>query len=165
MVGCGLVASVMHLPYLEELGDRYDVRALCDISPRALAHAGARFPGARRHERAEDLLAEELDAVLVLTPGSHAPVAIAAAETGRHVFVEKPMCIEPEEGREMIAAAAGAGVVLMVGYMKRYDPAYEHLAASLDRAALAYARVTNHSRLGNLRGRILDSERHWSYYD
>ena len=142
VVGCGLVASVMHLPYLEELSDRFDVRALCDISPRALAHAGTRFPEARRHLRADDLLAEELDAVLVLTPGSHAPVAIAAAETGRHVFVEKPMCINPEEGRAMVDAAAAAVVVLMVGYMKRYDPAYEQLAASLDRTALTYARIT-----------------------
>lgn len=142
VVGCGLVAQVMHLPYLEELSDRYDVRALCDISPRALAHAGARFPTARRHERYEDLLAEDLDAVLVLTPGSHAPAAIAAAETDRHVLVEKPMCLHPDEGRRMIDVAAAAGVVLMVGYMKRFDPAYEELLRILDRGALGYARIT-----------------------
>lgn len=142
VVGCGLVAQVMHLPYLRELDDRYDVQALCDISPRALRHAGALFPGARRHARLEDLLAEELDAVLVLTPGSHAPAAIAAAETGRHVFVEKPMCINPEEGRRMIDASTASGVVLMVGYMKRYDPAYERLQATLDREAITYARIT-----------------------
>ena len=142
VVGCGLVAQVMHVPYLLELGDRFDVTALCDISPRALAHAGRCFPDARRHARLEDLLAEKLDAVLVLTPGSHAPAAIAAAETGRHVFVEKPMCINPAEGRRMIDAAATAGVVLMVGYMKRYDPAYEELSRTLDRSSLRYARIT-----------------------
>src|SRR5581483_3966229 len=132
----------MHLPYLRELGDRFEVRALCDISPRALAHAGASFPDARRHTRFEDLLAEELDVVLVLTPGSHAPAAIAAAETGRHVFVEKPMCVNPDEGRRMIEAAAASGVVLMVGYMKRYDPAYEELARTLRPESLTYARIT-----------------------
>lgn len=142
VVGCGLVAQVMHLPFLLELADRYEVRALCDISPRALAHAGALFPEARRHVRLEDLLAEELDTVFVLTPGSHAPAAIAAAETDRHVFVEKPMCINPIEGRRMIDAAAASGVVLMVGYMKRYDPAYEELERTLDRSSLKYARVT-----------------------
>jgi predicted dehydrogenase len=141
-VGCGLVAQVMHLPFLRELSDRYEVRALCDISPRALAHAGAAFPEARRHARLDDLLAEELDAVLVLTPGSHAPAAIAAAQTGRHVFVEKPMCINPDEGRRMVAAAAAADVVLMVGYMKRYDPAFEELHTSLDPSGLTYARLT-----------------------
>lgn len=142
VIGCGLVAQVMHLPYLRDLSDRYDVRALCDISPRALGHAGAMFPEARRHADAEDLLAEELDAVFVLTPGSHAPAAIAAAEADRHVFVEKPMCIDPDEGRRMVDAAAASNVVLMVGYMKRYDPAYEQLHATLDRDRLTYARIT-----------------------
>jgi predicted dehydrogenase len=142
VVGCGLVAQVMHLPYLRELDDRYEVRAVCDLSARALRRAGDLFPEARAHARWEDALAEELDAVLVLTPGSHAPVALAAAESGRHVFVEKPMCLNPSEGREMIDAAAAAGVVLMVGYMKRYDPAYEELARVLDRDAVRLARIT-----------------------
>jgi predicted dehydrogenase len=68
-----------------------------------------------------------LDAVFVLTSGSHAPVAIAAAESGAHVFVEKPMCLSPAEGAAMVDAANRAGVQLMVGTMKRYDPAYERL--------------------------------------
>jgi predicted dehydrogenase len=142
VVGCGLVAQVMHLPYLRELADRYEVGAVCDVSPRALGYAATLFPQARPHARWEDLLADALDAVLVLTPGSHAPVAIAAAEAGLHVLVEKPMCIDPAEGREMIEAAAVAGVVLMVAYMKRYDPAYEELARTLDRDAIRYARIT-----------------------
>jgi predicted dehydrogenase len=142
VIGCGLVAQVTHLPYLGELSDRYEVRALCDISPAALAHAGRHFPEARRHARWEDLLDEDLDAVLVLTPGSHAPPAIAAAERGLHVLVEKPMCLNADEGRQMIDATAAAGVALMVGYMKRYDPAYEELAARLDPAAVTYARIT-----------------------
>jgi predicted dehydrogenase len=142
VVGCGLVAQVMHLPYLRELGDRFHVGAVCDISPRALDHASSWFPEARRHTRWEDLLAERLDAVLVLTPGSHAPAAIAASKTGLHVFVEKPMCIEPKEGRRMIEAADGADRVLMVGYMKRYDAAYEELVRTLDREATRFARIT-----------------------
>jgi predicted dehydrogenase len=80
--------------------------------------------------------------VLVLTPGSHAPVAIGAAQAGMHVFVEKPMCFSAAEGREMIAAADGAGVVLMVGYMKRYDPSYEELARTLEPGDVTFARIT-----------------------
>jgi predicted dehydrogenase len=142
VVGCGLVAQVMHLPHLRELSDRFEVAAVCDISPTALAHAAARFPEASRHTDWQDVLAAPLDAVLVLIPGSHAPIATAAAESGRHVFVEKPMCLNPDEGREMIDAAGNAGVVLMVGYMKRYDPAYEELARTLERDAVGFARVT-----------------------
>jgi len=60
----------------------------------------------------------------VLTSGSHAPIAVAAAQAGLHVFVEKPMCFSVAEGRAMVAAAEQAGVILMVGYPKRYDPAF-----------------------------------------
>jgi predicted dehydrogenase len=141
VIGCGLVAQVMHLPHLRELGDRFEVAAVCDLAPGALEFAGAMFPGASRHSDWRELLGE-VDAVLVLTAGSHAPVAIAAAEAGVHVFVEKPMCFSVAEGEAMIAAARAHGVVLMVGYMKRYDPSYEALQASLDRAQLTFARIT-----------------------
>lgn len=142
VIGCGLVAQVMHLPYLRELADRFEVRALCDLSPTALAAAAEGFPRARRHTSWEELVAEPLDVVLVLTPGSHAPIAIAAAEAGRHVFVEKPMCFSVDEGREMLDAVERAGVRLMVGYMKRYDPAFERLEALLAREDVRLARVT-----------------------
>jgi predicted dehydrogenase len=142
VVGCGLVAQVMHLHYLRELRDRFEVTAVCDLSPRALAAAADAVPAARRLERWEDLVSEPLHAVLVLTPGSHEPVAVAAAEAGLHVFAEKPLAFSVEEGERMVAAADRAGVRLMVGYMKRYDPAYEELAARLDAAELRFARVT-----------------------
>jgi predicted dehydrogenase len=138
------VAQVMHLHYLRELRDRFEVRALCDISPGTLEFAGTFHPEARRLADWRDLVAEDLDAVLVLTPGSHAPVAVTAAEAGRHVFVEKPMCLGVDEGRPMLAAAEKSGVVLMVGYMKRYDPAYEALADWLPalREEIRLARIT-----------------------
>ena len=81
--------------------------------------------------------------MLVATSGSHAPVAIAAAQAGRHVLVEKPMCFSTGEGRAMVAAAEQSGVVLMVGYPKRYDPGYVRFrqeAGDLTEAALV--RVT-----------------------
>jgi predicted dehydrogenase len=54
---------------------------------------------------------------------------VAAAEAGRHVFAEKPMCFSAAEAQSMIAAADAAGVTLMVGYPKRYDPGYARLLA------------------------------------
>lgn len=142
VIGCGLVAQVMHLPYLRELHEDFEVAALCDLSPAALEAAGRLCPDARRLADWQQLLAGGgIDAVLVLTPGSHAPIAVAAAEAGLHVFVEKPMCLSVEEGLGMIEAAERAGVWLMVGYMKRYDPAYERLANALP-AGIRLARVT-----------------------
>ncbi len=141
VIGCGLVAQVMHLPHLRELDDRFEVVAVCDLAPGALEFAAALFPSARRYSAWEDLLSG-VDAVLVLTAGSHAPVAVAAAEAGVHVFVEKPMCFSVAEGEQMIAAAHAGGVVLMVGYMKRFDPSYEELQRTLDVGALSFARIT-----------------------
>jgi predicted dehydrogenase len=142
VVGCGLVAQVMHLHYLRECSDRFEVVAICDLVPETVAHVAESFPAAKQFQRWEELVAEPLDAVLVLTPGSHAPIAIAAAEADLHVFVEKPMCFSVEEAQAMIAAAEQAGVFLMVGYMKRYDPAYEELADRLAADTVRFARIT-----------------------
>ena len=131
VIGCGLVAQVMHLPYLRELNDRFSLDAICDLSPAVLAAVGDRFGVPTRTVRWQELLATPLDAVVVATPGSHAQPVIAAARAGLHVFVEKPMCFSPAEGQAMIEAARAAGVVLMVGNMKRYDPASGRLAAEL----------------------------------
>jgi predicted dehydrogenase len=128
LVGTGLIAQVMHLPYLAELADRFEVAAVCDIvggSARACADR-YRIPAAFTDWR--ELIGHPLDAVMILTSGSHAPIAIAAAQAGRHVFTEKPMCFSADEGRAMVAAAARAGVTLMVGYPKRYDPAFARFA-------------------------------------
>jgi predicted dehydrogenase len=132
VVGLGLIAQVAHLPTLRLRRERYEVAALCDLSESALDFGLESFPQARTTRDWRELVELDLDALLVLTPGSHAPIAVEAARRGLHVFVEKPMCFSVEEGREMIAAAEEAGVVLMVGYMKRYDPAYERLLQELE---------------------------------
>ena len=124
VVGTGIIAQVMHLHYLSELAGQFEVAAVCDLMPDNARACAERFGGPPVFTDWRDLIAEPLDAVLVLTSGSHAPIAIAAAEAGLHVLVEKPMCFSVAEGQEMLAAAERAGTVLMVGYPKRYDPAF-----------------------------------------
>jgi predicted dehydrogenase len=143
VVGCGVIAQVMHLPHLSYLDDRYELAAVCDLSTSVADACMRRFGAGRAVSRWEDLVEMELDVVLVLTSGSHAPAAVAAAEAGSHVFVEKPMCLSPAEGRSMIEAADRAGVHLMVGTMKRYDPAYQRLLELLPEVdGLRLVRVT-----------------------
>ena len=122
VIGSGLVAQVMHLPYLAELSDRFEVRALCDSSPTVAAHCAGKYGIGRWFTDWRDLLAEDLDAVLVLTSGSHAEIAVAAAGAGMHVLTEKPMCYSAAEGTEMLAAARRAGVTLMVGVPETVRP-------------------------------------------
>lgn len=131
VVGCGLISQVMHLPYLSELTDRYEVRALCDLSEELVKACAERYRVHNVHTRWQELLGDELDAVMILTSGDHAPIAIEAAHAGLHVFVEKPMALGSRDAGRMVSAAEEAGVQLMVGTMKRYDPAYERLAELL----------------------------------
>lgn len=143
VVGCGVIAQVMHLTHVRALGELYELAAVCDISPE-LADACARRYGAERaFTDYEEMLAEaELDVVLDLTPDSHAPLALAAARAGCHVFVEKPMCFGLGEGREVFEAVREAGVTLMVGTHKRYDPAYERLLELLPGASVPLVQST-----------------------
>ena len=124
VLGAGLIAQVMHLHYLKELSGLYEIAAVCDISEENARACADRYGIPVACADWHDLIARPLDAVLVLTSGSHAPIAIGAARAGRHVLVEKPMCFSVAEGQAMVAAAEESGVTLMVGYPKRYDPAY-----------------------------------------
>jgi predicted dehydrogenase len=127
VVGCGLIAQVMHLHYLRELSDRFEIAAICDLSAEAREAVGREYGVTNQFESWQELVAQPLDAALILTSGSHAPAAVAAAQAGLHVLVEKPMCFSVAEGHEMVDAADKAGVTLMVAYNKRYDPAYLRL--------------------------------------
>ncbi len=126
VIGCGGIAQMMHLPYLASRPDRFEIAALADISPGVLRAMGERYrvsPEAR-FAKYEDLVAQDLDAVLILSGGDHYPQASAAIQAGRHVFSEKPLCFTLAEADALVEAAAAGGVKLMVGYMKRYDPGY-----------------------------------------
>ena len=144
VVGCGVIAQVMHLPHLLELDDRFELHAICDISEPTARACARRYGDPATYTGWEEMISSEsLDAVLVLTSGSHAPIAIAAARAGLHVLVEKPMCLTVDEGQQMLDAAQTAGIRLMVGTMKRYDPAYERLLEVLPQTGeLRLVRVT-----------------------
>jgi predicted dehydrogenase len=132
VVGGGLIAQAMHLPYLQSLDDRFELRALADPSPRVRAVIGARYGIATYADAADLLEAGGIDAALVCTPHAlHAPVVIDALDAGVHVFVEKPLCITLADADAIIAARDRAARVVQVGYMKRFDPAYERLLDEL----------------------------------
>jgi predicted dehydrogenase len=143
VIGAGVIGQVMHLHFLRELQDRYEVAALCDLSLETAASAAQHYDIASVFTDWRELIKEPLDAVLILTSGSHAPIAIDAARAGLHVFSEKPMCFSAHEGVEMIAAAKEAGVVLMVGYPKRYDPVFARFVDEVERLSdIKLLRVT-----------------------
>ncbi|HEY3110441.1 MAG TPA: Gfo/Idh/MocA family oxidoreductase [Chloroflexota bacterium] len=126
VAGCGAVAQIMHLPHLREMDDLYELVGLADVSAEVLELVGQHYGVEPRHRyrSLSELLAAPIDAVLILTPGSHGEACVEAATADKHVFVEKPLAFTMRELDEIEAAIERAGVTLQVGYMKRYDPAY-----------------------------------------
>jgi predicted dehydrogenase len=115
---------MMQLPYLRELNDRYEIAALADLDEATLNKVADYYGVRARHRDVAGLLGEAIDVVLVLTSGNHTEAVLAALESGRHVFSEKPLAYTLRETDEILAAERRSGKRLMVGMMKQYDPGY-----------------------------------------
>jgi predicted dehydrogenase len=126
IVGCGEVTQIMHWPSLQQLADLYEVVALCDISPLVLESLARQWNiGILTTDYRELVSRPEVEAVLIANPNAfHAEVALAAIAAGKHVLVEKPMCITRREAEEIVAAQNKNRVVVQVGYMRRYAQAF-----------------------------------------
>ena len=135
VIGLGAVAQAVHLPLLAKHAGRFRPTALCDLSPSTSARLGdlLGIDDGRRFEAAAQLIgADELDAVAILTSGSHGELATAAARAGLAIFCEKPLAYTLAELEELATLEPR----LMLGYMKLYDPAVERARALLaDRPA------------------------------
>lgn len=131
VIGCGAIAQVHHMPNLSELPDLFDVTAVCDVSPGAAAYVANKYHVPHHFTDYRDLLAADVDAVLLCQSDPKTQVAVDAFAAGKHVFIEKPMCFSLQETDAIIAAHQAAGTVGQVGYMKVYDPAYEYALAQV----------------------------------
>ncbi|HMA34658.1 MAG TPA: Gfo/Idh/MocA family oxidoreductase [Chloroflexia bacterium] len=97
----------------------------------------------------------DLVTIAVPTRG-HLPVALEVIAHGTHLLVEKPLAFTVAEGRQIIAAAAAAGVVLAVGHVERYNPALTELQARLQAGALGRVFQMHAQRLGPFPARVRD---------
>src|SRR5579859_7190421 len=79
----------------------------------------------------------DLDVVTIAVPNDlHAPICVAAAERGKHVIVEKPLCRTLEEADRMIAACRDHGVKLMYAETLVFTPKYERARQLVEEGAL-----------------------------
>ncbi len=124
IVGCGQIAQISHMPFLQEL-PYYHISAICDLSPGVVDKLGEKFHVPNRYTDLNEMVKQDDLDIILVTNKNHAAPAIAAMENGKHVLVEKPIAFNLKQADEMIRAAKTNGVKLMVGFMKRYDPAYE----------------------------------------
>lgn len=125
VIGCGHIAQWMHIPYLRELDDRYEIVAACDVGEQVLQRVGDFFQIGARYTDYEQMLREIEPEVCLIATHDHYHPALAAVEAGAHVLVEKPMCWRLEEAQHLAQRAQELDRVVQVGYHKRYDPNYE----------------------------------------
>ncbi|NLE66960.1 MAG: Gfo/Idh/MocA family oxidoreductase [Lentisphaerae bacterium] len=87
---------------------------------------GARLNARQRTGDWKELLANpDIDAVFVSSPTHlHAEMTIAAAQAGKHVLCDKPLCLTVKEADGMLEACRKAGVKFMVGFVERFNPAF-----------------------------------------
>ena len=86
---------------------------------------------------------QDIGIVDVSSPGNtHYPIAVAAAQAGKHVFCEKPLGNNLDEAVRMAESAESAGVKAMTNFNYRFCPAVHWPSASLTRASSARSVIT-----------------------
>jgi predicted dehydrogenase len=144
VIGCGGIAQMHHLPTLAERPDLFRIGALADVSRPTLQAVGRRYGVEALATDYRELLGRsDLDALLLLASGCHREAALDLVRTDKHLFIEKPLAFSLEECTEVAGAARGRRGALMVGYHKRFDPAYQRTRKAVQEMRdLRYAEVT-----------------------
>lgn len=150
LIGAGAVAA-LHARAAGLLPD-VEMTAVCDLDAGAAASVADPI-GAQVFTDYRDLITSgTTDAVIVNTPHAlHREMAVAAAEVGLHVLVEKPMAVGLEACDAMVLAAERAGVVLRVGHIQHFLPEKTVLAAAIASGAIGQVRLIHDFRTTDYR--------------
>lgn len=113
IIGCGEISAAHYRAY-KAIADECEIIAVSDVVEAAAKRRAQEFGVETVYTDYHDLLADKrIDAVGVCTPHYlHAPIIIAAANAGKHILVEKPMCMNVGEVQEMVYAAKKNNVKL-----------------------------------------------------
>jgi len=140
---------------LRNLGTLGALAGFHDSSEAARATISGQYPEARVYGAVAELLSDDaVDGVAIATPAAtHGELARRALESGKHVFVEKPLCLDLEEARELGALAERRERVLMVGHLLHYHPAFIALREAVERGVIGRLRYIYSTRasLGKIR--------------
>lgn len=122
VVGAGLFGSALLIPALSRIAGV----TLVGIATRTGAtaeHTARKYRFEYASAEAQELLLDaSIDAVVIATPHStHADLVCRSLEAGKHVFVEKPLCISHDELERIRRIADTGDRYLMVGYNRRYS--------------------------------------------
>lgn len=128
LIGCGGIVHAAHLPAFKVHGQALRLVVACDPSEAARVAVAKEMADHNEVATAADVTeaireyAGEVDAALVTTPHYlHYPQARACVEAGIPVLVEKPVCNNLEETRQLLALSRERGVLVVAGQNRRYE--------------------------------------------
>jgi predicted dehydrogenase len=144
VIGCGAIAQIMHIPYIVDYDDKFELVALADIYRPALDAVADHYHIQRRYTDWRELLAQDdIEAVVICHSGSHRDSTIAAVEANKHVLVEKPLAWNVRETQEVFDVVSRSDRTVQMAYHKLYDPAFVHAKQHVQQMRdLGFLRIT-----------------------
>ena len=164
LIGCGGIA-LAHLNGYRQCQDLGTVVALADMDASAAEARREEFgPDARCYADYHAMLDEaDVDAVDICLPiMAHEEAALAAAQAGKHILIEKPLTNTLAQAQRVVSAAAQAGVTLMVAHNLRFRRAHVKMKELVDAGAIG--RVVSARAEINQNIQVVLPDGHWHYY-
>jgi UDP-2-acetamido-3-amino-2,3-dideoxy-glucuronate N-acetyltransferase len=128
---------------------------VCEPGAEARAMVREQYPDVAIHDRPEAVFSDsEIDGVVIATPAElHGALTRQALDAGKNVFVEKPLCLDVGEAEQLKKLADEKGLVLMVGHLLLYHPAFQALFEIVKNGQLGKLRYiySNRLSLGKIR--------------
>lgn len=152
IVGPGSAAKGIHVPGFQLCRD-VELAAVCRDETESVDGLGIERVYATYEEM---VAAPDIDAVVIATPNHlHEEMAVAAAAVGKHVLCEKPLALNVDGARRMLAAAEAAGVVHMTAFTYQFAPAIRYLRHLVSRGELGSLRTVRAAYLMALSSHVL----------
>jgi UDP-2-acetamido-3-amino-2,3-dideoxy-glucuronate N-acetyltransferase len=130
------------------------LESVCDVNEETLNSIRQEYRVATTINYDAVLDDPDVDAVAIAAPATqHYELAVRALNAGKHVFVEKPLALHPQDGKKLVQIAGDRGLVLMVGHILEYHPAIVELNKLVRHGHLGKIQYIYSSRLnlGKLR--------------
>jgi UDP-2-acetamido-3-amino-2,3-dideoxy-glucuronate N-acetyltransferase len=131
------------------------LRAICDVDRASLVQLQKEYGGVDICDSYDEMCGRtDIEGIVIAAPAvQHYPLAKRALESGKDVFVEKPLALHVEHAEELTQLAQKNGRVLMVGHLLQYHPAIQKLKSLIQEGALGKVQYIYSSRLnfGKLR--------------
>lgn len=145
LIGAGYWGKNL-LRVFNELGA---LKTVCDMDKNILTERKKNYPTLEMTNDFADILRDkEIKGIVIATPAiTHYSLARKALLAGKDVFVEKPLALKLEEGKELVGLAKRKRAVLMVGHLLNYHPAVKKIRELIKAKALGKIRYIYSNRL------------------